>query len=39
MVLFVRAVRRYTLKDVPHPHDDLAFGLLKMKPLLTRLVS
>src|SRR3954467_1765891 len=29
----------YTLKDVPQPQEDLAFGLLKMKPLLTRLVS
>lgn len=29
----------YTLNEVPQPHDALAFGLLKMKPLLTRLVS
>ena len=28
-----------TLNDVPQPHVDLAFGLLKMNPLLTRLVS
>src|SRR5262249_61729278 len=30
---------RYTLKLVPHPHELFAFGLLKMNPLLTRLVS
>ena len=29
----------HTLNEVPHPQLDLAFGLLKMKPLLTRLVS
>ena len=29
----------HTLKDVPHPQLDFALGLLKMNPLLTRLVS
>jgi len=29
----------YTLKDVPQPQLLLAFGLLKMNPLLTRPVS
>ena len=29
----------YTLKELPHPHVLFAFGLLKMKPRLTRLVS
>ena len=29
----------HTLNDVPHPQLDFAFGLLKMNPLLTRLVS
>ena len=31
--------RAYTLNDVPHPQLLFAFGLLKMNPLLTRLVS
>src|SRR4029079_5048441 len=30
---------RHTLNLVPHPHVLFAFGLLKMKPRLTRLVS
>src|SRR3954462_15313259 len=30
---------RYTLNDVPQPQLLLALGLLKMNPLLTRLVS
>src|SRR3954462_8485455 len=29
----------YTLNDVRERQNDLAFGLFKMKPLLTRLVS
>ena len=33
------ALLSQTLNDVPQPHELLACGLLKMKPLLTRLVS
>ena len=33
------AVANYTENDVPHPQELFACGLLKMKPLLTRLVS
>jgi hypothetical protein len=33
------ADERYTENDVPQPHVLFACGLLKMKPLLTRLMS
>ena len=39
MVVGPAAAGRYTENDVPHPQDDLAFGLLKMNPRLIRLVS